>query len=120
MALRLVLDNEPGDGDGDGDGEGARARTPTHWHLRFVDDGEYTLACDGGHWTVTSAPPENEPDVTVVTTTTAWMSFLLDATQRRADDLGIELAGTPAALRRFTRLLRRFPAAMPGGAASTR
>lgn len=96
LALRLVLDHESGD------------RRPATWHLRFLDDGEYTVASDGARWTVTSAPPDGAPDVAVVTTAEAWLAFLLDPRPERADELGVEITGSAPARRRFEQLLGTF------------
>src|SRR5262249_36504366 len=88
---------------------------PTRWHLRFTDDGDYTLAADGDRWSLTSSPPppEEPADVTVVTGTAAWLSFLLDPTLARAHDLGLHITGTAPAKRRLTRLLQLFPTSIP-------
>jgi DNA-binding HxlR family transcriptional regulator len=100
MAVRLVLDHE------DDDPGGACI-----WHLRFVDDGEYTMASDGEHWSVSSAPPGEPADVTVVATTATWLRWLYDPTRERADELGLEITGPAPARSRFERLLRKFPQA---------
>jgi DNA-binding HxlR family transcriptional regulator len=99
MAFRLVLEHEAGDA------------APTRWHLHFTDDGEYTLASDGDHWTVTSAAPDRPANVTLVATTGSWLSWLLDPTPERADQLGVEITGRAPARRRFERLVRLFPTA---------
>lgn len=58
-----------------------------------------------------SAPPGEPADVTVVATTATWLRWLYDPTLERAGELDLEITGRAPALRRFERLLRKFPAA---------
>lgn len=100
-AIVMVLDHESPD------------RGPTRWRLRFGDDGEYAVESDGERWSVRSASgtsgSEESADVEVVApTTSAWLAYVRDPTAARASDLGLELTGSPAALRRFQKLLRLF------------
>jgi DNA-binding HxlR family transcriptional regulator len=90
-------------------------RRPTHWHLHFTDDGDYVLSNDGTRWTLRSVPPPpDEPaDVTVVTTTAAWLSLLLDPTSARAAELGVDITGPASARRNLLATLRTFPASIP-------
>jgi DNA-binding HxlR family transcriptional regulator len=104
MALAVVLNRE------------SDQWAPARWHLHFVDDGEYTLANDGQRWSLTSAPPDDPADVTVVATSTAWLQLVRDPTSQRARELGIEITGAAPAVRRFQRLLRVFPDAAKGQA----
>lgn len=92
-------------------------RAPARWHLRFVDDGEYTLASDGERWSLSSAPPEpvGSADVAVVGTTAAWRQLMREPTAQQARELGIEITGAAPAVRRLLRVLRVFPEAAAAG-----
>jgi DNA-binding HxlR family transcriptional regulator len=102
LALSLVLDREASGPGGGG------SRRPTRWHLRFVDDGEYTMEDDGRRWSVTSAPPTEPADVTVVGTTAGWRDLVRDPTPAGAEQAGLEITGSAAAVRRFRQLIGRF------------
>lgn len=96
LLLRVVLDREAADGE------------PTRWHIRFVDDGEYTVESDGERWSVTSSPPEGPVDVTVVGTMAGLQQFVRNPSVAGAADAGMELDGDPHAVQRLRRLLRYF------------
>lgn len=81
---------------------------PALWHLRFTDDTDYTVHCDGDKWTVTTTPPTSTPDLTVTATTGAWSQYVADPTTHRAQELGVTLTGPPTAARRLERVLRTF------------
>lgn len=81
---------------------------PALWHIRFVDDGDYTIASDGAHWSLTSAPPQEAPQVTVTTTAAAWAQFVADPTLEHAAELDVGITGNHAAVARFVRLMRTF------------
>jgi DNA-binding HxlR family transcriptional regulator len=82
---------------------------PTRWHFRFADAGDYLLHDDGHRWALSgAAPTDPPPDLTVTASTDALARFVADPSPRRAADLHIDLAGSPEAVRRFTRLLRAF------------
>lgn len=86
----------------------ATDRGPALWHVRFVDDGDYTVACDGSRWTLTSSAPSAGPDVAVTAATSTWAQYVVDPTSRQATELAIAVAGEPPAVRRFEGLLRAF------------
>ena len=90
-------------------------RRRTRWHLHFTDDGDYTLSNDGTRWSLRSVPPPSDhpADLTVVTSTAAWLSFLLDPTLARAEELAVQISGPPPARRHLTHLLRVFPTSIP-------
>jgi DNA-binding HxlR family transcriptional regulator len=83
---------------------------PLAWHLRFDDDGAYTLAYDGGAWALRRGVDGAAADVAVRTTTDAWTRYLTaPARERPADPPGVEIAGERRAADRFRDLLSRFP-----------
>lgn len=103
LAQRLVFERDIDD------------RKPTRWHLDFTDDGDYTLACDGEGWSLTSGPPADVDgagadgvDVTVVGPMGGWMQFVRDPTPSGAEEAGLEITGRAPAVRRLERLLTRF------------
>ena len=98
LVMSQVLSHETGD------------RRPTRWHLRFVDDGEYTMEDDGEQWSMVSTPPGGPVDVTVVGTMAAWADFVRDPTTARASgsSANLELSGSEAAVDRFTQLVGQF------------
>ena len=83
-------------------------RAPARWHFRFRDDGDYLVASDGHRWSMTSAAPQDESDVTITASTDAWVQFVRDPAPRRAPELDIDIRGDTEAIRRFERLLRTF------------
>ena len=86
---------------------------PLAWRFQFAGDGDYTLSFDGQTWTLDSRIDAGAPDVVVDTTSEAWAKFLATPPdERRAAQQGIDLRGTAPDLRRFTRLLARFPDAV--------
>jgi DNA-binding HxlR family transcriptional regulator len=98
QAIRLVLQ------------QGPPPAQPLTWRFDFADDGAYTLGFDGHRWTLASPPDARTPDLTVDTTSEAWLRFLGTAPEeRRAPQPGVELQGTASATEQFTRLLARFP-----------
>lgn len=76
-------------------------RAPARWHFRFPDD-DYLLECDGRHWLLTAASPQERADVTVTATTETFVQFLFRGTEL------IEITGDPDAVRRFQRQIRVF------------
>jgi DNA-binding HxlR family transcriptional regulator len=97
-ALRMVLDQTPAPG------------RPLTWHFHFAGDGAYTLACDGDTWTLATHADDATPDVTVTTSVDAWTRHLTTPPgDRPATPPDGEITGTPSEIRRFTRLLARFP-----------
>jgi DNA-binding HxlR family transcriptional regulator len=72
---------------------------PAIWRFR-VDGGDYYAESDGSRWTLTVQRPTAPTDVTVTATTTALAAFI--ATGRDQD---VDIAGPPAHVERFRRLI---------------
>lgn len=89
-------------------------RARVRWHIRFCDDGDYTIHSDAARWSLAAGPPSESAEVTVSAATTSWAEFVSDPTIQRAAELGVEMAGGTAATRRFERLLRTFSDAASG------
>jgi DNA-binding HxlR family transcriptional regulator len=97
-ALRLVLDETP------------PPDNPLTWHFRFVDGGSYTLSFDGDSWGLVPRIDAPSADVTVATSKNAWTRYLTTMPQDRPESPPeTELTGADHEIRRFTRLLARFP-----------
>lgn len=86
----------------------ANDRGTALWHVRFLDDGDYTIASDGERWSLTSGAPDQAADVTVTGATAVWLPFLTDPTLERAAALDMDIAGDPAATTRFLHMVRTF------------
>lgn len=93
-------------------------RAPARWRIRLADDGDYLIASDGEHWSLSTEPPARPPDpsgqpadvtVTVPGTSDAWLRFAADPSHDTAARAGIDIAGADPDVRRFLRLLRVFP-----------
>jgi DNA-binding HxlR family transcriptional regulator len=104
-------------------------RRPARWHVRLVDDGDYTVTCDGQGWSLATAtapapaPAPTEPaetaetaetadgTVTVVAATAAWAAFVSAPTSRRAVEVGVDIAGPGPAVEHLHEMLQTFAGA---------
>ncbi|GII52705.1 transcriptional regulator [Planotetraspora thailandica] len=80
-------------------------REPARWHFRFPDD-DYLVECDGRQWTLTATSPRSRPDLTVTTTTDAFVQFVFSQPDRPEPKIDID--GDQPAVRRFVRLISTF------------
>src|SRR5215471_11361932 len=77
----------------------ASDRKPARWHFRL--DGTDYLAESGRHqWSVTAQPPASPADVTITATTQSLAGLIF-----AGSDLGMDITGKPAAVRRFRQLI---------------
>jgi DNA-binding MarR family transcriptional regulator len=86
----------------------AHNHAPARWHFRFHGDGDYLIESDGEGWSLASAAPRDEPDVTVTADRYAWLRFVFDPALDRAPELGVSVTGDSQAIAHFERLLRDF------------
>lgn len=82
---------------------GTDDHAPARWHFRLPDD--YLIESDGRHWTLTTGSPRPAADVTITASIETFVQYLF----ARSPGLPIELAGEPAAVDRFTRLVSALP-----------
>jgi DNA-binding HxlR family transcriptional regulator len=80
-------------------------RAPARWQFRFPD-GDYLLACDGRHWSVTTGSAEGTAEVTITGRLEAFLAYLYGPPGSPAPEL--DIAGARPARRRFDRLLSVF------------
>jgi DNA-binding HxlR family transcriptional regulator len=78
---------------------GAGDHRPARWHFR-LDGADYLAEADGQHWSLTDGPPPAPADVTVTGTAQALTALIF-----RGSDDGLEIAGQPAAVKRFRQLI---------------
>jgi DNA-binding HxlR family transcriptional regulator len=94
---------------------GSGDRDPARWHLR-VDGASYLIECADGRWSLSDGAssegnPSGTADVTVTATTQALIAFIFGGPNGDGDggagggDSGVELAGEPAQVERFRRLI---------------
>jgi DNA-binding HxlR family transcriptional regulator len=84
--------------------------SPLTWRFTFLDDAIYTLHFDGQEWAVFTGTQDHEPAVSVRTTTSAWLDYLMTPPAARPTaPRGIDLEGDEPEVQRFTELLARFP-----------
>lgn len=85
-------------------------RGPARWRFRFPD-GDYLMACDGQHWSLTTGAPQAAPDVAITASEDAFLAFVFGPPGAPAPE--VEITGDRAAVRRFHRLMRAFVDATP-------
>jgi DNA-binding HxlR family transcriptional regulator len=77
---------------------------PARWHFR-LDGGDYLTESDGRQWSLTTGAPSAPAEVTVTGTTPALTALIFAGSAT-----GIDIAGEPAAVERFQRLIRTMAA----------
>jgi DNA-binding HxlR family transcriptional regulator len=82
---------------------------PARWHFR-LDGGDYLAECDGQRWTVTAGAPPAPADVTVTAATQSLAALIFSGS-----DAGVDIAGDPAAVKRFRRLIGTMATVVNGG-----
>lgn len=85
---------------------------PARWHVHVTGDADYVIETEGDGWWVSCAAPTERPDVAVTVDKHTLMGFIRDPSA--AADLGVTIAGRPAAVRRFKRLVGTFPRFISG------
>lgn len=84
-------------------------RKPITWHVAIAEGGEYALAFDGAGWTLNRHLDGLEPDLTIAATTGELARYLTTPPPKRSVTDALEVLGAAAEVRRFERLMGRFP-----------
>jgi DNA-binding HxlR family transcriptional regulator len=84
---------------------GTKLSKPEDWLFNFTPGGPYTLSFNGERWS-TREGEEANPDVTVVVSPEAWVTFLtLKRDERREFAKTLQIDGAPARVQEFMRTL---------------
>lgn len=80
---------------------GRKLPQPVTWHFNFIPGGSYILSFDGERWLAREDEEEN-PDVAVVTSPEAWVTFLaVKRDERRKLVPTLQIDGTPERIEEF-------------------
>jgi DNA-binding HxlR family transcriptional regulator len=82
-------------------------REPARWHFR-LDGSDYLVESDGRQWSLIAGAPLAGADVTITGTAGSLASFIFVGS-----DPGLDIAGEPAAVRRFRQLISTMATVVP-------
>jgi DNA-binding HxlR family transcriptional regulator len=83
---------------------------PVRWTIQIPGTGNYTLAGANGHWDLRSdGDTETTTDVSITASRSALVKFLTTHPPRDPHTEGIEITGTPPAIRTFLKAIEVFP-----------
>jgi DNA-binding HxlR family transcriptional regulator len=80
------------------------------WTIQIPGTGNYMLTGANGHWDLRSdGGTETTTDVSIAATRSALVKFLTTHPPRESHAEGVEITGTPSAVRRFLKAIEVFP-----------
>jgi DNA-binding HxlR family transcriptional regulator len=82
---------------------------PARWHFR-IDGSDYVARGDGRQWLLTTQAPPGPADVTITATTGSLAAFIVAGIDHEVD-----IAGDPAHVQQFRRLIGTMPALAGSG-----